>query len=113
MSDAPLIAEVFPEFAAELESLLQSEGEDALATQVAELRIVERCQCGDDFCATIYTAPKPKGAWGLNHRNVLPEAKTGMIILDVVDEQIAEIEVLNRDEIRKKLNELIPLVTRK
>jgi hypothetical protein len=113
MNEAPLIAEVFPEFAAELEGLLQAEGETVLAKQVLALRIIERCQCGDDFCATMYTIPKPKGAWGRNHRNVLPEAKSGMIILDVVDEQIAEIEILNRDEIRKKLNDIIPLVKRK
>ena len=110
MSEAQLIAEAFPEFAAELEGLLRVEGEGALAKQVASLRIVERCQCGDDFCATMYTIPKPKGAWGPSHRNVLPEAESGMIIVDVVDEKIAEIEVLYRDEIRKKLNDIIPLV---
>jgi hypothetical protein len=110
MSDHLIVAEVFPEFAAELEGLLQAEGEEALAKQVAALRIVERCQCGDDFCSTIYTTPKPKGAWGPNHRNVLPEAKSGMIILDVVDDKIAEIEILNRDEIREKLNRVVPLV---
>jgi hypothetical protein len=113
MSDAPLIVDAFPEFAAELEALLEEEGEVALARQVAALRIVERCQCGDDSCATMYTIPKPKGAWGPNHRNIIPDAKSGMIVVDVVNENVAEIEGLNRDEIRRKLNEIIPLLKRK
>jgi hypothetical protein len=112
MSDHLLVAEVIPEFAAELECLLQTAGEEALAKQVSVLRIVERCQCGDDFCASMYTVPKPKGAWGPSHRNIAPAARYGMIVLDVVDDKIAMIEVLGRSEIREKLNSVIPLVNR-
>jgi hypothetical protein len=109
MSEAPLVSSEFPELAAELESLLKAEGEKVLADQIGNLRIIERCQCGDDFCATIYTLPKPKGAWGPNHRCIPLDPKNGMIILDVVDERLAEIEILYRDEIRSRLNLLIPL----
>jgi hypothetical protein len=112
MSEAPLVSEVFPEFAAELESLLKSKGE-ALVTQIPGLRIVERCHCGDDFCATVYTVPKPKGTWGLDYRGIDLGASSGMIILGVLKDKIAEIEILYRDEIRNKLNILIPLAKRK
>ena len=32
-------------------------GESELADTVPDLTIVERCRCGDDFCATMYTYP--------------------------------------------------------
>jgi hypothetical protein len=44
-----------PALVTELEQLLQEEGEPALSAQVCGLHIVERCRCGDDFCATFYT----------------------------------------------------------
>jgi hypothetical protein len=113
MVDSHLLPEAFPELAAELESLLKTKGENALATQVTSLRIIDRCQCGDEFCATLYTIPKPKGRWGGSHRCFDLDAAKGKIILDVVGEKIAEVEILNRDEIRTKLNILIPLEKRK
>jgi hypothetical protein len=113
MSEAPLVADVFPELATELETLLKAQGEDALAKQVAGLRIIERCRCGDDFCATFYTIPKPNGSWGPGYRGFDLDAPSGMIILGALNEKIADIEILYRDEIRNKLNILIPLVKRK
>jgi len=109
MADPLLLREVFPELTAELESLLKLKSENALASQVASLSIVDRCHCGDDFCATIYTVPRPKGRWGNNHRCFDLDATRGIIMLEVVDEKIADVEILNRDEIRKKLNGVIPL----
>ncbi len=62
------------------------------------LRVVARCGCGDDFCQSFYTAPKPDGAYGPGHRNVLLDPPwSGMLILDVVDGLIAYVEVLDRD----------------
>jgi hypothetical protein len=110
MSDAPLLSEAFPELADELRTLLKAQEEEALASEVVGLRIIERCQCGDDFCATMYTVPKPKGAWRSGHNTFDLDAESGTILLDVVHDKIAEIEILNRDEIRNKLNVLIPLV---
>lgn len=77
------------------------QGESTLATQIPSLRIVDRCRCGDDFCATFYVQPKPSGAYGKNHRNVALEPNEGMLVLDVVGGAIACIEVLYRDDIRK------------
>ena len=54
-----LLRETLPLLAEELERLLRNEGELQLAEQVSGLQIVDRCRCGDDFCASFYTLPKP------------------------------------------------------
>lgn len=102
-----LLGEMFPSFSEELQLLLTTQGEHDLAAQVARLQIVDRCRCGDDFCASIYTQPKPKGAYGPGHRNVALTPAKGMLILDVVDGAIAQVEILYRDEIRRRLLETL------
>jgi hypothetical protein len=72
------------------------------------LRIFERCDCGDDFCSTFYTQPKPEGAYGLGHRNVVLAPDDGMVILDVVVDEIACVEILDRDDVREKLLGVLP-----
>jgi hypothetical protein len=104
----PPLVESLPELAQELERLLLAGNEPALAAQIPELRIVDRCRCGDGFCATFYVQPKPEAAYGPGHRNVMLEPETGMLILDVVNERIAAVEVLHRDEIREKVHALLP-----
>jgi hypothetical protein len=103
-----LLSDVFPELANELRQRLIAVGEPALAESVARLRLIDRCRCGDDFCATFYTAPPPRGAYGPSHRNIDLDPDDGMIILDVVDEQIACVEVLYRNPVRRRLLELCP-----
>ena len=104
MTNTPkLLVELFPDLAAELEQLLVEHGEPDLARQVSRLSLVERCRCGDDFCGMFYVLPKPKGAYGPGHRNVSLDPKQGMLILDVVAERIAAVEVLYRDGIRQRL----------
>jgi hypothetical protein len=100
-----LLVNLFPELSVELQQLLTTAGESSLADQIPSLTIADRCHCGDDFCGTFYTLTKPKGAYGSGHRNVSLEPKTGMLILDVVNEKIAAIEVLYRNEIRDRLLE--------
>ena len=102
------LADTLPEFAFELRQLLLQTGESQLAAQVPGLVILERCRCGDDFCATFYTQPKPQGSYGPGHRNVALTPKEGMLILDVVSDKIACVEVLYRDEIRRKLVSALP-----
>lgn len=89
-----------PDLAEELSKLLSAAGRNDLAAQVPNLSIVDRCRCGDDFCASFYTQPKPNGAYGVGHENVALEPERGMIILDVLNGSIAKVEVLYRDEIR-------------
>jgi hypothetical protein len=53
--------------------------------------------CGDDFCQSFYTAPKPAGAYGTGHSNIcLDPPWPGYLILDVLHDDIVHIEVLHR-----------------
>ena len=101
--ESKLLAEMFPALSTELQQLLAECGEPGLAAQVPKLSVIERCRCGDDFCGTFYVLPKPAGAYGPEHRNVSLEPEKGMLILDVVNDKIAAVEVLYRDEIRQRL----------
>jgi hypothetical protein len=87
---------------------LYAAGESSLAESVHELRLVDRCRCGDDFCATFYTAPLPNGAYGPTLRSFELEPEEGMIILDVVEERIVCVEVLYRPAVSARLLELLP-----
>ena len=98
-----LLTDTLPAFAAELHQLLEEQGESELAAQVSELMILDRCRCGDDFCATIFTQPKPAGAYCPGHRNVVLTPDNGTLILDVVAEEIACVEVLDRKDVHGKL----------
>jgi hypothetical protein len=102
-----LLADVLPAFATELQQLLEENGERELAAQAPGLMIFDRCRCGDDFCATFYTKPKPRGSFGPGHRNVTLKPDEGMLILDVVGDAIACVEVLYRDEVRQRLEEAL------
>jgi hypothetical protein len=103
-----LLVDVFAPLAREMEQLLRDQGEQGLAGQVATLRIVDRCRCDDDFCSSFYTQPKPTGAYGPQHRSLDLDAKEGMLILDVVGDVIAYVEVLNRDDIKDALLAAFP-----
>ena len=104
--EPPLLSDVLPALADELHGLLVEQGELNLAAQVLTLRIVDRCRCGDAFCGTFYVRPEPKGAYGPDHRNVDLDPTDGMLILDVVGERIACVEVLYRDDVRKVVGKI-------
>ena len=103
------LAEQFPEFSVELAELLERHGQKELAKAIPSLTVIDRCRCGDDFCATMYTVQRPRGAWGEGHRTLALDPKTGFLIIDVVQDKIVEIEVLYRNEIRDRLQTLMPL----
>ena len=46
--------------------------------------------------------PKLDGGFGTGHRNVRLTPEEGMLILDVVAEEIACVEVLDRNDVRGK-----------
>jgi hypothetical protein len=102
------IADTLPELSAEIALLLQKEGRPDLARQLADLTIHDRCRCGDDFCGTFYTVPRPNGPWGPGLECIALEPDQGMLILDVVGGTISSVEVLYRDEVRAKLLEMLP-----
>jgi hypothetical protein len=102
------ITEVLPSLSLELQALLIAQGEPELAVQVPEMRVLDRCRCGHDFCGMFYVKPKPTGSYGPGHRNVELAPAKGMLVLNVVDNVIVAVEVLYRDEIRKKLVDEFP-----
>ena len=102
------LSKVLPELSTELVRLLLQVGERDLADKVPCLHIVDRCRCEDEFCGSFYTAPKPSGSYGPGHRNVGLSPDKGMLILDVVNEEIHHVEVLDRDEILAALRSAIP-----
>jgi len=103
-----LLVETLPELADELQSALQQRNRLELAAQVRTLEIIERCRCGDDFCSSFYTQPKPEGSYGPGLETIELDAAIGMLILDVVQGKIAHVEVLNNDRNRQKLFAALP-----
>ncbi|WP_237771537.1 hypothetical protein [Kribbella sp. ALI-6-A] len=99
--DAPRLIDRWPVLAGQIRAALIRDDETELAGQVDELRVLEMCACGDDFCQSFYTAPRPEKSYPMDrHRNWFPEDDEpgwdGYLILDVVDERIAFVEVLYR-----------------
>lgn len=107
-SNAPKLSEILPGLSLELKELLLKQGELVLAAQVPELRIIDRCRCGDDFCGSFYVQPRPEGSYGPSHRNIGLSPEEGMLILDVVDSRIVYVEVLCRDEVRRAVEAAVP-----
>ena len=103
-----LLTDALPQLASEIEQLLEHHGELDLAAQVSQLKIVDRCRCGDGFCSSFYTQPKPEGPYGPTHRCLDLDANDGMLVLDLVEGRIAHVEVLNRDDIRQRLVAELP-----
>ena len=96
-----LLSAVLPALADELAQLLRGAGRVDLAVQVPSLKLKSRCDCGDDFCATIDTrAGRPADSIDL-------EPSEGMIIVDVDDqERILGIEILDRPEYKTAVDVL-------
>ena len=106
MTDTLLI-DSLPDLAQELTILFQQKGVVDLVPQLSTLPIVDRCRCGSDFCATLYTAVKPDREYGIPDTVPLDPDK-GFLILDLRDRRIVTIEVLYRPEIREKVLRLLP-----
>ena len=108
----PTVADLLPEFTAELKALLARVGRVELAEQLDRLPIVDRCHCGDDSCSHFYTATKPVAAYGAGHANVLLPAESGLIVVDTIAGAIVAIEVLDRPDVKRVLDEYLPPTTR-
>lgn len=100
-----LLSNEFPELSNELKNLLSDKPD--YAAQIDNLVVVDRCRCEDNSCSTMYSLQKPDGAWGDGHENFMLNSRD-IIIIDAVNGVIAELEILDRSEIRKKLSQLIP-----
>lgn len=102
-----LLKEVLPEVASEIEYLLLKDQWNDLADQISKLKIIDKCRCGDSFCSSFYTVPKPKGSWGPGHENIVLDSEEGDFILDIVDGKIVYVEILHRKDIQFALNKVI------
>ncbi|MCZ7459040.1 hypothetical protein [Streptomyces sp. WMMC940] len=101
--DHPLVRDVFPEFVAELITLLENEGERELAIRAWDLRLVDECRCDDGFCQSFLTEARPRGQpYGAGHRCVPLMPSRGMLCLDVVDGRILYVEVLDRPPMQRR-----------
>ncbi|MGW6202639.1 hypothetical protein ACWF9B_03175 [Streptomyces sp. NPDC055089] len=101
--DRPLIRDVFPDLIAELTALLEDEGERELAICARDVRLVDECGCGDDFCQSIRTGDHPQGQpYGPGHRCVPLLPSEGMLLLDVVYGRIMYIEILDRPPMHRQ-----------
>jgi len=98
------LRDVFPEFVAELVALVEASSRPELAGQIPTLEVVDRCRCGDGNCAHFYTAPRPAGAYPEGHANVLLRARRGLIVLDVVGTDVVAVEVLDRPDVKMRLD---------
>jgi hypothetical protein len=108
----PTIAELLPEFAAELKALLRLTDRVELAEQLGRLPILDRCRCGEDNCSHFYTAPKPVGSYGLGHESIMLPAERGLVVLDIVAGAIAAVEVLDRPDVKGPIDEYLPPTNR-
>ena len=106
--NAQRLKNIAPELVAELQQLLSQEGSPTLAAQVADLQMVDRCRCGDEFCASFYTTARPIGPFGSGHYTISLSPAEGMLNVDVVGAQIVQIEILFRDALRMKIHAAIP-----
>ncbi|MFP5351265.1 MAG: hypothetical protein ACLGIB_01705 [Actinomycetota bacterium] len=98
------MVDVVPELAAEMERELRASGDDELADQVAGLRMMKSCGCGDDFCASFDTVSVPEGP-SAKQRYGVPLSDHHLIV-HVMEGQIIEVEVLFRDDLRPKIREV-------
>lgn len=94
------IADVFPQFYHELVEFIEESSHPDLAGQIYSLPIMSICECDDPGCAMFYTAPRPEGAWGPHHGNVVLEPQRGLMALDVVRLEIVAVEIMYRPDLR-------------
>jgi hypothetical protein len=102
------VRDVFPAFVDELVELCRRAGSPELGEQIPELPVVARCTCGQNNCAHFYTAPPPLHSYPPGHRNVVLPAKRGLIVLCVVDERVVAVEVLDRHDVKARLDAHLP-----
>ena len=122
------LSQIWPDFGQRLKNMLTQAGENKLAATVNDLEVFDRCRCGSDDCATVYTKPRPLGSYGDAHRNIvfwnadMVNLETGerngdisdyptaefTTILDVVGDAIMCIEILSDLEGRRRLIEALP-----
>ena len=132
-----LLRQIWPEVIERLRMLLTETAEGPLASTISDLQVFDRCRCGQDDCATVYTKPwsddrgrdYSEGVDAPSHRRrgvvfwhpdticLDSGQKVGArtvtpvphtTILDVVDEEITRIEIIGDGESAQKLIAALP-----
>ena len=98
MGDRPLVRDVLPGLADELERSLGELGRPELADQVSLLRLWAVCPCEVEGCGSFYTA-RPMKRW-FRRGNEVP---AGDLVVNTIDGEIVFVEVLGRPDIRASL----------
>jgi hypothetical protein len=84
----PLTAEI-------ISALLTKDGRNALAEQVPDLMIFDRCSCEAPHCASFYTQPRPEGRYGPAHWGFVLPSPVGLMVFDILGDTIAFVEILD------------------
>jgi hypothetical protein len=97
----PLLGEVSPGFAHELEDLLRQAGRADLVDSAATLPIFGRCPCSDLACASFYTTSWPDAVleWARAGETIRLRPARGEVSVDVADRRILSVEVLGRRDV--------------
>lgn len=105
---APLLGQLLPAFAAELESALLRDQETTLAEQIINLPIKGPCRCGDNSCSGFFTAQRPQTLWRTGRKVVTPAMSQGLVILEISDGMIMFVGVLECEALREALTRAFP-----
>ena len=100
-----LVSELFPELAKHILRDLRRLKRNDLAAQVMNLRVVDRCRCGEAACGTFYTQ-------GTESRRRMPTLGTDIMldcgaIVTEVHGRIVEVETLD-PKVNETLCRVIP-----
>lgn len=93
-----------PQFSDELEQAL-ARIEPQLAATIADLEIVDICDCSDPDCASFYTVKRTRAAW-MWHRSGRSIELNPDVTVDVVGDTIIAVEAYRRPALREALRQL-------
>lgn len=108
---APLLSEVFPEVAEEIRRTLRGlECEEfrVLIPEVDQLRIVDRCHCGDDTCASMYFVSSSNEEKWLADAECIETEGALVQVFSILENRIVEAEIIFQPQIRARLIQLFP-----
>lgn len=93
-----LVRDILPDVYAELEVVVEA-GDPHLARKLDALTVAESCGCGDAFCASFYTGPRPRNGWSDegSHRTVTGSNQGLVFAMDVVDDTIRYVEIFSAE----------------
>jgi hypothetical protein len=102
-----LLREVFPDIAQKIADGFERMGRPELSAQFKSLEIVSRCTCGDDFCATFYTAPNESWKDRAVETFILDVNVPKLLCVQVVDGLVSCIEMLYRPDVSERLKHVL------